>query len=160
MPAIERTPTGYMFGDALVKAIFNIEEVMKTGLHEYPDNPEYADYFLTADDWRLRVKICRVTYAPNNPNPWHLHFHSHSDTAHFIMTGDGDALMEKDTWAPVQAGDLIYAKPGQVHGIRVTRPDQEVWYVSVVGPGPVTIGDLSGRIIDVVENGPPAGRTH
>jgi mannose-6-phosphate isomerase-like protein (cupin superfamily) len=87
------------------------------------DNPEYADYFLTADDWRLRVKICRVTYAPNNPNPWHLHFHSHSDTAHFIMSGDGEALMENDTWAPVQAGDLIYAKPGQVHGIRVTRPD-------------------------------------
>lgn len=160
MPTLVRTPTGYMLGDVLVKAMFNFDEIRQAGVHAYPDNPEYADYFLTGDDWRLRVKICRVTYAPDNRNRWHLHFHSHSDTAHFILAGEGEALMDKDTWAPVRAGDLIYAKAGQVHGIRVTQPGQEVWYISVTGPGPVTIGDLNGKLYAVVGNGPPPGRTH
>jgi mannose-6-phosphate isomerase-like protein (cupin superfamily) len=160
MSTLQRTERGWSFGDILIRAVSNIEDIKQWGVHEYPDNPEYADYFLTTDDWRLRVKVCRVRYAPDNQNKWHLETHLNSDCTFFIMSGEGEALLGKDKWVPVRRGDLVYANASQPHGIRATQPDQEVWYVSVTGPGPVAIGDVNGKPHTMVGNGPPEGREH
>ena len=160
MATLQRTESGWTFGDQLIRAVYNLDDVKERGIHEYPDNPEYSDYFLTTDDWRLRVKICCVRYTSTNENKWHLQTLRSSDSVLYIMSGEGEALIERDRWVPVREGDLIYSNAGQPHGVRVRKPDQEIWYVSVEGPGPVAIGDLNGRSTAVVGNGPPAGREH
>jgi quercetin dioxygenase-like cupin family protein len=151
---------GWFQGDTLLKTMFNIEDIKQEKIHEYPDNPEYADYFLTKDDWRLRVKVCRIRHAPHNKNRWHLETNGHSDCAIYVMSGEGEALVEKNVWTPIRTGDVFHSSPGQPHGLRVTRPGQELWYISVTSPGPVSIGDVNGRLYQIVGNGPPKGRDH
>ena len=160
MARLERKENGWMLGDTLVKAVYNIDDIKARGVHTYADNPEYADYFLTTDEWRLRAKVCRITYAPQNPNKWHLQTHGNSDSAFYIMSGEGEALVGPDKWSAIRPGDLYYANAGQPFGIRVTKAGDEVWYVHVAGPGPVSVGDLQGKLCDVVGNGAPAGREH
>jgi mannose-6-phosphate isomerase-like protein (cupin superfamily) len=160
MPTLERKENGWALGDQLIKSAYNFSEIRTKGIHEYPDNPEYADYFLTTDDWRLRVKLCRIRFAADNDNRWHLQTLTHSDCSYYIFSGQGEALLDKDRWVPISAGDLIYWNAGQPSGIRVTDPAEEVWYLAVEGPGPVAIADVDGNLHSVVGNGPPPERTH
>jgi mannose-6-phosphate isomerase-like protein (cupin superfamily) len=160
MPRLERTQRGWTYGDTLLKAVCNIEDLKQRELHEYPDNPAYSDYFLTTDEWRLRVKVCRVRHVERNENAWHLQTLRNSDSVIYVMSGAGEALLERDRWVPVRTGDLVYSSAGVPHGIRVSESGNELWYLSVEGPGPLTIGDVDGRPHSVVGNGPPSDRKH
>jgi glyoxylate utilization-related uncharacterized protein len=160
MPTLERTEYGWTVGNQVIKPVYNFHDIRERGIEEYPDNPEYADYFLTTDDWRLRVKLCRIRFAAANDNPWHLQTLTHSDCSFYLLSGRGEALLDKDRWVPVQAGDLIYWNAGQPSGIRVSDSNDEIWYLSVEGPGPIAIADVDGNLHSVVGNGPPPERTH
>src|SRR3954467_2434558 len=102
MPRLERTGSGWAYGDQLIRAVFNIEDIKQAELYEYPDNQEHADYFLTTNKWRLRVKACRLRHANSTPKPWHLQTLRTSDSVFYVMSGQGEALLKKDTWAPVR----------------------------------------------------------
>ena len=161
MTVLTREPgRGWVYGEHLLKAVYNLAEIQEAGLQQYDDNSEYSDYFLTTDEWRLRVKVCRVTYSADPGTPWHHQTLATSDCAIFVMSGTGEALLDTDRWERIRPGDLFYSQAGQMHGVRVCEPDQEIWYLSVEGPGPVVIGDVDGKPRAIAGNGAPDGRVH
>jgi quercetin dioxygenase-like cupin family protein len=135
--------------------ISNLKEIMAGGVLGF--NMEYGNSYISTDEEKLICKVCRVQYAPENTERGHHHTHPTSDTVHLIIEGEGEYLVEPDRWVPVKPGDLIYNKAGEAHGVRVTSPGQEVWYLAIEGPMPVIIETLDGRMKYVMAGQPVPG---
>ena len=60
------------------------------------------------------VAVNYTRYEPGDEFPQHVH--EESEDVLFVFTGSG-WLKEGERMTPIQAGDVIFVRPGEVHGV-------------------------------------------
>src|SRR2546422_2249913 len=60
------------------------------------------------------VTVNYTRYEPGDEFPQHVH--EESEDVLFVFTGSG-WLKEGERMTPIQAGDVIFVRPGEVHGV-------------------------------------------
>ena len=77
------------------------------------------------------VTITRVTMEPGAVSK--RHSHARSEQIWLVEHGSGTLLMESDTQAAVQAGDIIRTPAGEIHGVINTGSGPLV-YLAITTP--------------------------
>ena len=78
-----------------------------------------------------------VLFWSAEPGKTHLDVHKHPHSAHvyFIIQGEGEALMGKDKWEKVTAGQVIVNPRGKVHALRNTMSSGTLAWISATAVG-------------------------
>lgn len=71
------------------------------------------------------------------------HIHPYNDDIWYIIQGTGEYYMTSEETKTVMPGDIAVAKPGDVHGLYNSGPDDMIVY-SVLSPLPVEFAEAPG----------------
>jgi quercetin dioxygenase-like cupin family protein len=78
------------------------------------------------------------------PGEWiYPHTHPHSDDIWYIIQGAGEYYTGADETRRFKAGDIGIAKPGEVHGVYNSGPE-DILILSVLAPLPIEIEEVPG----------------
>jgi mannose-6-phosphate isomerase-like protein (cupin superfamily) len=66
------------------------------------------------------------------------HVHPHADSVVVILEGEGEYILDKENTRSVKAGDVCFARAGQIHGVH-NSGSQTIRYLCVEGPGPLIV---------------------
>lgn len=81
------------------------------------------------------ARLCLHCGIQQPGQTFNVHVHPDSDEAFIAFEGQGQVYL-LDRWIDVQAGDVLFARPGVPHGARHPDPDAGSRFVTCGGPTP------------------------
>ncbi len=79
-----------------------------------PMGETFTKIIVSRDIGAQHVAVNYTRYEPGIEFPQHVH--EHSEDVLFVVAGSG-SLKEGERLTPIAAGDVIFVRPGEVHGV-------------------------------------------